>query len=420
MAAGIPVMRRIPAPEPVENLFLILGGNRCPCVEHTDLPLFSPGCQADPDPSALLRILQGIGEQDHCQLLDHFLIAAVFNSFRDLCFQAFSGFINAAFEGKNHIQQGMSQVKLLHFCPGVIPVQPCQGQQVLYKGIRPADFRTDITQVFIFTDLLFQHFGIGGNHGKRRLQFMAGIRYELFLAGKGFFHRSYHAPDQEGRQQGQQDAGNGCNQDHGTQRIGCGKEIQPGIQHQQLLLPVSFGNPVKLCPDPAAVLPVSQDFFRHSVHLLIRIQVCPFGGPGRHCTVLIQRDGIGIAQLGVRGLPAVPDLGRLTPAAPLVPVYPATPVIPVRFQREHPGIFSFIHYGKRGFRLCGNVLLAGQIDSQHNSHRDQNQDPDDDQGHTQAKPSDHFSSSREYPTPRVALIFIREPMKPSFFRRKET
>ena len=105
----------------------------------------------------------------------------------------------------------MAEIEGLHLCCPFLPVQSGQGQQVVDQGVRAPDLRTDISQVFIFPDLLFQYLGVGRYDGQWRFQFMAGVGDKLFLPGEGFLHRLYHPPDQQCSQQGKQDAG--CRRD---------------------------------------------------------------------------------------------------------------------------------------------------------------------------------------------------------------
>ena len=173
-----------------------------------------------------------------------------------------------------------------------------------------------------------------------------------------------------------------------------------------------FRDPVILCSDPAAVPTAAQDALRHGSNLRIRIQVGPVGGPGSYGPVIVQGDCIGIAQAG-GGFTAAAQGGRLVPVPALAFTLAggaAAVVVRIRFRRRGfatagrrftvrpggcPRTAVFSQYGKGGFRLRCDTADVCQMHRQHDTGRNQNQDGDDHQGHTPAKPSDHFSSSSE-------------------------
>ena len=297
----------------------------------------------------------------------------------------------------------MAEIETVHFRPGIVPVHAGQGQQVADEEIRPADLGTDISQVFVFTDFLFQDFGIGCNHRKRRFQLMAGIIHKLLLPGEGLLHRPDHAPDQQPGQEGKQQAGRRSDQDRGAKHVRGGKKIQPGVQNNQKRCAIIGNLPEKLISDPAAVLSERQDVRCHRGHLLIRIQIRPVGSPGRDGSVLIQRDGIGIAQPRGGRFPAAADRRQFLPdtvffrlrrlrALPVV-LLPAGSVFLISEGNTGPAVLRQDREGI--FRLDGDIMLIGQMDCQHNTGGNQDQHSNYHQGHAPAKSLNHDSSSRE-------------------------
>ena len=192
MTAGIPAVGGVRPPETVKNPLPVVRLDRFAGVEHADLPLFSLRFQADLDASARIGIFQGVGQQNHGQLLDHFLVAEAVDPVRYVDFQRLSRLIDRALKGQRHIQNGMAEVEALHIRPGVVPVHAGQGQEIAYQRVGSPDLGTDIFQVLVFSDLLLEDFGVGRDYGERGLQLVTGIRDELLLAGEGVLDRLDH------------------------------------------------------------------------------------------------------------------------------------------------------------------------------------------------------------------------------------
>ena len=84
VAAGLPAVGGIRPPEAVEDMLLILRRDRAAGVEDADLPLLSAGFQRDPDPSAVIGILQRVLQEDHSQLLDHLFVTGAVDTVGDI------------------------------------------------------------------------------------------------------------------------------------------------------------------------------------------------------------------------------------------------------------------------------------------------------------------------------------------------
>ena len=146
VALYLTIMGGIHPVEPVENALLGFRGNGGTGVEHPEDALVALCFQRNTDSSPLLGILFRVAQQDHQELLDHFLVSGVFYTIRDLHFHGFALIEQRRFKGQRHFHQGPAQVKFIARRLYRSFFHAGQGQQILDQAVRSLHFGLDILE----------------------------------------------------------------------------------------------------------------------------------------------------------------------------------------------------------------------------------------------------------------------------------
>ena len=123
--------------------------NEAAGIMNADQPLPAARFQRKGNHAALVRVFQGIGQQNGRQLNQQRFIAPAEYAFLHLHIRPLPFLKSQAFHGKRQAKQGGPQIKAGKGS-GLPPrIHPGKQQQILHQIVHMADFSADIAEVFV-------------------------------------------------------------------------------------------------------------------------------------------------------------------------------------------------------------------------------------------------------------------------------
>ena len=142
-----------------------------------------------------------------------------------------------------------------------------------------AYFGTDIAEVFVLSQLFFQHLRVCGKDGQRGLQFVTRIPDELPLLVERLLYGAQRAANQQRGERGKQRAGSGARDGRDAKKRAHITDFRTYVHCDDQRAVFARFHPVSLRADAAFASAARSDTFRQRGNERVVIQISAFGFP---------------------------------------------------------------------------------------------------------------------------------------------